>query len=149
MTTPRFRSDVFVYLSGPITARDGYTVEDNVAHALTVYLRCIRAGITCYCPHLGAAFPSAWVDVPYDQWLAYDFAIIDRCTHVLLLPRWETSPGAQQERAYAIAQGKTIVGMEFVISGAPPSALPLTGEARETVSGRTVDNSASLTDPPR
>src|SRR5574342_1232287 len=65
----KFSDDVFVYLSGPITAKYGYTVEQNVAQALKVYLDCLRAGVTCFCPHLSGAFPSAF-DVPYETWLA-------------------------------------------------------------------------------
>jgi len=104
-----FRPDVFAYLSGPITAKDGYSVEDNVAAALKVYLACVRAGLACFCPHLSGAFPSAF-EVPYETWIANDFAIIDRCTHVVLLPRWETSRGAVRERAYALEHGKLVVG---------------------------------------
>ena len=29
-------------------------------------------------------------------------AVIDHCTHVLMLPRWEMSPGAVAERDYAL-----------------------------------------------
>jgi Domain of unknown function (DUF4406) len=106
-----FRPGVFVYLSGPISARDGFTVEENVASAITVYLRCLRDGIACFCPHLSAA--GLTCHLPYNAWLAYDFAVIDRCSHVMLLPRWERSPGARLEREYAVAQGKPIVGWEW------------------------------------
>lgn len=107
-TAVSFRPDVFVYLSGPITAQGGYTVEENVAQAVKVYLRCVRDGMACFCPHLVAAFPSAF-DVPYATWLDYDFAVIDRCTHLMLLPRWEFSKGARLEREYARSKGKPIV----------------------------------------
>jgi hypothetical protein len=40
-----------------------------------------------------------------ETWLAYDFAIIDRCTHVLMMPRWESSVGAIREQEYAQAIG--------------------------------------------
>ena len=33
----------------------------------------------------------------------------DRCTHVLLLPRWETSPGAVAERDYARTIGMPVI----------------------------------------
>jgi hypothetical protein len=103
------RRDIFVYLSGPLTARNGYTVEENVASGLRAYLDCLRRGIPAFCPHLCGAFPSAWTDVSYDAWLEYDLAVIDRCTHVLMLPRWETSDGARKERAYGVSQGKAII----------------------------------------
>lgn len=108
--TPRvkMRSDVFVYLAGPITAKDGYTVEANVAAALAVFLTCIARGIPAFCPHVTAAFPSSQ-EVDYETWLAYDLRVLDRCTHLLLLPRWETSPGAVGERRYAEQIGVPVI----------------------------------------
>lgn len=99
------RRDVFVYLSGPITAKDGYSVEENVAAAVKVFVRFMRAGVPVFCPQLTGAFPSAHSDVPYEAWMAYDFAVIDRCTQMLMLPRWETSAGAVREMHYALGKG--------------------------------------------
>jgi hypothetical protein len=99
------RRDVFAYLSGPMTAKGGYLVEENVAAGLRAYLACLRAGVPAFSPHVCGAFPSAWADIPWETWLAYDFAVIDRCTHVVMLPRWETSKGAIAEREYAERQG--------------------------------------------
>jgi hypothetical protein len=39
----------------------------------------------------------------------FDFAVIDRCTHVLMLPRWEFSSGARRERDYALDHGKPVI----------------------------------------
>lgn len=103
------RRDLLVYISGPMTAKHGYTVEENVAAGLRVFLDCLRRGIPAFCPHLSGAFPSAWADIPWEAWLEYDLAVIDRCTHVLLLPRWEQSAGAVKEREYAVSIGKPII----------------------------------------
>jgi len=103
------RRDVFVYISGPMTAKHGFTVEENVAAGLRVFLDALKRGIPVFCPHLSGAFPSAWSDVPWDRWLDYDLAVIDRCTHVLMLPRWETSAGALKEREYAVSIGKPVI----------------------------------------
>ena len=92
-----------------MTAKNGYTIEENVAAGLRVYLECLKRGLPAFSPHLGGAFPSAWAEVPWETWLAFDLAVIDRCTHVLLLPRWETSAGAVKERAYAESRGIPIV----------------------------------------
>ena len=102
------RRDVFVYLSGPITAKHGRSVEENTANALKVYWLCLRTGIPAFCPHLSAGFPSAFSEVPYDAWLAYDFAVIDRCSHVLMLPNWQESDGAKAELAYATQKGVSV-----------------------------------------
>lgn len=103
------RTDLFVYLSGPMTAKHGYTIEENVAAGVRWYLDCLRRGIPAFCPHLSGAFPSAWTALPWESWLAYDFAVIDRCTHVLMLPRWEQSAGAVKEFEYATAIGKPVI----------------------------------------
>lgn len=103
------RRDLFVYLSGPMTAKHGHSVEENVSAGLKVYLDCLQRGIPAFCPHLGGAFPSAWTNVSWEQWLAYDLVVIDRCTHVLMLPRWETSAGALKEKAYAESVGCPVI----------------------------------------
>jgi len=103
------RRDVFVYLSGPITAVNGWTIERNIRAASMVYYDLLNRGIPAFCPHSSAFDPRAFADVPYDVWLEYDCAVIDRCTHLLMLPRWEQSQGAMREKAYAEAHGKRII----------------------------------------
>ena len=102
------KPNTLVYLSGPITATPGHSVESNVAAALAVFLHCIRRGIPAFCPQLAAAFPSAF-DVPYETWMLYDFAVIDRCTHMLMLPRWRESAGAIREKDYAFLRGMPVL----------------------------------------
>ena len=54
MTTrnePRVRRDLFVYLSGPMTAAHGYRVEDNVAAGVRVFFACVARGIPAFSPH--------------------------------------------------------------------------------------------------
>jgi hypothetical protein len=89
-----------VYLSGPITASVHGSVEEHVAAGLRVYLALVKRGVPTVCPQLSGAFPSAW-QVSWEEWLAHDFAVIERCTHVVLLPGWETSRGARAEKGYA------------------------------------------------
>ncbi len=99
------RRDLFVYLSGPMTAKDGHSIEENVAAGVRAFIACMKAGVPAFCPHLSGGFPSCWSDVDWQAWLDYDFAVIDRCTHVVMLPRWETSTGAVAEMNYATARG--------------------------------------------
>ncbi len=100
--------DVLVYLSGPIAAYGAYSVERNIADALPVYRHLLSLGMPAFLPHLNAIYPSCWSGISYETWIAYDFAIIDRCTHVLMLPRWEDSKGATREMYYAGEHGKPI-----------------------------------------
>lgn len=101
--------NAFVYLSGPITAKCGFSVEENVASALNVYWACLLCGIPAFCPHLSATFPTAHSAIAYETWMAYDFAVIDRSTHVLMLPRWDSSSGAIREMEYAKTRGLSVV----------------------------------------
>jgi uncharacterized protein DUF4406 len=101
------RKDAFVYISGPITANGRYSVEQNVADSLPTYFKLLRLGIPAFCPHLSGAFPTAF-SIDYETWIAYDFAVIDRCTHMLMLPRWKASNGAKREREYAIGRGTPV-----------------------------------------
>lgn len=99
---------VLVYISGPISETDGFTVEMNVGEAVKVFCNLTRMGIPSICPHLGAAFPSCH-KIGYRVWMAYDLAVIDYCTHMLMLPRWTESRGAAEEMVYAGEKGIPIV----------------------------------------
>lgn len=96
------RKDVLVYISGPMTANDGRTMEQNTADGVAVYLDLLKRGIPAFSPHLSGAFPSAWTALDHSSWIAYDLAIIDRCTHLLMMDRWKTSKGAWLEFEYAM-----------------------------------------------
>ena len=102
------RSDVFVYISGPMTAKHGYSIEDNVAAGAKVYFDLLSRGIPAFSPHLSGLYPTAWSVLDHAGWLAYDKAVINRCTHLLMMERWETSSGAVIEHEYALATMKPI-----------------------------------------
>lgn len=44
----------------------------------------------------------------YEDWLRVDFAMLDACDAVFLLPNWEDSMGAKLEIAYAFKHGKEV-----------------------------------------
>ena len=98
------RNDILIYLAGPLTPKHQSALH-NIAQAVDVHLQLINRGLPSICPHLSGLIPFAEQSVPYDTWLAYDFALINRCTHMLMLPHWETGKGALQEYQYAKARG--------------------------------------------
>ena len=57
----------------------------------------------------------------YEDWLHIDFAMLDACDAVALLPNWKDSMGAKREIAYAYKHGKEVCYPEFN----PAKGLPL------------------------
>jgi hypothetical protein len=101
---PEMKKRVLVYISGPITPTDEMSTEQHVAQAVKVFIRLTGEGIPSICVHMGAAFPSAY-DLHYHTWMAYDLAVLAFCTHILMLPGWEKSPGSVLERTFATGRG--------------------------------------------
>lgn len=99
------RPNTLVYISGAISPKNGKLVEQNVADASYFFLECIKHGIPAYLPHLTALLPSAHSDVSYEKWMDYDLAVINFCTHMVMLPGWAKSKGAVQEETYAASKG--------------------------------------------
>jgi hypothetical protein len=99
---PKMKRGVLVYISGPMTAKNGWSIEQNTADGVAVYLDLLKRGIPAFSPHLSGAFPSAWTALDHQQWIDYDLAIIDRCTHMLMMGRWQSSKGACMEFEYAL-----------------------------------------------
>lgn len=102
------RSDVYVYISGPMTAKDGYSIEANLAEGVDRFLDLLKRGIPAHCPHLTGYPPSCWTALDHAAWITLAQVVLDRCTHVLMLPRWRSSTGARIEHAYAVEKGLPI-----------------------------------------
>lgn len=118
-----------------MTAKDGRTMEQNTADGVAVFLDLLRRGIPAFSPHLSGAFPSAWTALDHQSWLDYDFAIIDRCTHVLMMDRWQTSKGASMEFEYALERRTPVAFsvaqlLELIESGNQASEAVASGSFR-------------------
>lgn len=50
----------------------------------------------------------------YEDWLHIDFAMLDACDCVALLPNWKDSMGAKREIAYAYKHGKDVCYPNFL-----------------------------------
>lgn len=108
---------MLVYLAGPLSAVNGISEQDNAEAAVRVYIQLVRAGIPSFCPHLSFYCQERSM-LTYEDWLWFDFGIIDVCTHVLMLPRWQDSKGAVREHQYALDKGKVIL---YELEGLIPS----------------------------
>lgn len=95
---------MIIYISGRITGDECYRAK--FANAETV-LR--NLGHVVLNPTI---FPDG---LEYEKYMYLDFAMLDVCDTVLLLPDWRKSKGAMRERRYALELGKRVEGyQEFV-----------------------------------
>jgi hypothetical protein len=102
------RTDLYVYISGPMTAKNGFSIERNLADGVDLFLTLMQQGIPAHCPHLNGYPPSCWSALPHEAWIALDRVVLDRCTHVLMMTRWRSSAGAVLEHDYAVSIGVPI-----------------------------------------
>lgn len=99
------RKDVLVYISGPMTANGQRTIEEHTAAGVKAFLTIMQHGVPAFCPHLCGGYPSVWTALTHEEWVQYDLAIIDRCTHMVMIGDWRESKGAMREYDYAIGKG--------------------------------------------
>ena len=98
------RADALVYVAGPILG-SGNPFR-NVSVAMEAGINIMREGGTPYIPHLDFTMAVAHPHITREEYLAWDFAIIERCDALLRLPG--ESDGADREVAHAEAHGVTV-----------------------------------------
>jgi len=97
---------VIVYIAGPYTAPTAGQVDANIGLARDAAAEVYRHGHIPLCPHaLTARFERDYPDIPGPRYLESDLELLARCDAILMLPRWEESRGAQQERERAMSLG--------------------------------------------
>ena len=96
----------WVYIAGPLTK--GGTLA-NVHRACQVWATLIQRG-DCHpvCPHWSALQEMIDTSLSYDDWLDYDFEIIERCIDVIYRLPGE-STGADREAECATKHGVPVV----------------------------------------
>lgn len=94
------------YISGAYSAPNTYTTKQNIQHAERVHAEVLRAGYASICPHLNSAFMDGVID--YRGWMDVDIEIVRRCDFMVMVPGWERSAGACEERAVAIGLGMAV-----------------------------------------
>lgn len=90
----------YCYVAGPITQGDQFM---NVHKAVAVCEGLRKLGYFPFCPHLSAYWHIQVGGVPYEEWMQYDFAWIEKCDALLRIPG--DSPGADREVLFAQSRG--------------------------------------------
>lgn len=96
---------MLIYISGPYSAYEGSTVEDNIARAAAVARALWEAGHAVICPHLNTAGFERTCQATYDQYIAGDLNMIARVDAMVMTEGWAFSKGANIELDYARAIG--------------------------------------------
>jgi hypothetical protein len=95
-----------VYLAGPLTIGRP-TMMHNVAEATQAFEYLRLQGVAGFCPHWSAFVAFCLPDASYEDWMDYNFAVIDRCDLLIRLPG--QSQGADREWVYAARIGLPVV----------------------------------------
>jgi nucleoside 2-deoxyribosyltransferase len=88
-----------VYIAGPYTRPDPV---ENTHRAMKVWNRLFEAGLYPIVPHW-SMFQHFLHPRPYEDWMRYDFVLIERCDALLRLPG--ESSGADREVVHANTHG--------------------------------------------
>lgn len=106
MPAPVRQCTQLVYISGPYSADTIRGVVRNIRVAEEAAIRFWQAGYAVLCPHLNSSMLDGIV--PYEQFIAGDLLMIERCDIVAMLPNWRKSKGAVIEHAHAERTRKEI-----------------------------------------
>lgn len=85
------------YIAGPYTAPDYKQVAANVLAARIVARKLFKLGFATHTPH---SEMWGWEDdneITYEDCMSADLEVLSRCDAIVLVPGWESSPGARTE----------------------------------------------------
>ncbi len=89
--------NIIVYISG----RYAGDTDTNLRLAREEAIRVWEAGYTALCPHLNTYHFEQDCKCTYDDYLAGDLVLLQKCDCVLMLQGWEQSNGARTEKEFA------------------------------------------------
>ena len=117
-----------LYISGPYSAGNGRSVEDNIAVARAHAVAAARRGWMPFTPHLNTAhFEIDCPEISNDDWIEGDLAILRLLPRanaaVLMLPGWEGSRGARLERDWAIHLNLEVFDPPTTPEAIPPASI--------------------------
>lgn len=101
----------YIYIAGRYTGRTHdaesyFEIQHNIAAAAETARKLARLGYGFFCPHQHSAhFGVIAPDIQPDFWYEQDLHFMYDCDALLMLPGWEDSKGAKNERAEAMQTG--------------------------------------------
>jgi len=116
-----------LYISGPFSDDDNiHGVERNILLASEAALQGWRQGFAVICPHKNTAGFQHATDIPHEVWIEGDLEILKHCDAICMLPGWQNSKGALQEKIFASEKGLEILYyLNGVIVGNHPSGMDI------------------------
>ena len=99
------RREIIIYLSGPYTG----DINNNILRARKVAIQLWEKGFTVICPHLNTQNFEVDCKIKYEDYVVGDCEIVKRCDIIFMLPEWEDSVGAKEERNTAHLYYKPVV----------------------------------------
>ncbi len=141
---------MIVYIAGPYRPKgvthenlDNLTQEQedeittNILAAKKVAAEIWNLGMAAICPHANTANFEKLIDIPAQGYIDGDLEIVASCHAIVMLPGWEESSGARQERDHANSLGIPV----YIYPN-----LPLRGGSEDKTSGTKSDAGKPRTD---
>ncbi len=141
---------MIVYIAGPyrpkgithetldqLTQSQEDEIRKNIRVAEKVAVELWSLGFVALCPHLNTAGFEKYTEIQPQAYIDGDLELVAVCHAVVMLPEWEESSGARQERDHADSLGIPV----YIY----PS-LPLRGGSEDKVKGTKLDAGKPRTD---
>jgi hypothetical protein len=95
---------ILIYVAGPFSAKTREGVEEHITRAVQLGLEVSKLGLYPVIPHANTAHPEFEKIQPYPFWIEGTRLLLRRaCDGLILVPGWESSSGANNERSDMIS----------------------------------------------
>lgn len=120
---------MLIYVSGLYTRGN---VEENVVAAQKAAAQLWEKGHAVICPHANTHTLDKYMLTPisYDDWIRGDLMMIARCDAIVMLEKWEQSPGANIELEYAKSLGMPVYYYPRELPGLHPTEIHCPKQAK-------------------
>jgi hypothetical protein len=96
---------LLIYIAGPFSGPDRYTVELNIRAAEAASLLVTKLGAMPVCPHANTSNPAFEAVQPYQFWIGGTAELLRKCDAAVFIWGWESSSGARKEVGICALEG--------------------------------------------